>query len=289
MACTPVIFFIVAPDYTYMHSGVRCLHLLCHHLNRLRYRAYIGAPVTDPSLDTPAADTAMLERLRQDGVAEIVIYPEVTIGNPLNAARVVRYLLNTPGFFTGVGIEGYGADDFLIHFADEFLPAGSQSLKLRIPLVDQKVYRPPEEVVGREVFAVYTDRYQPDIASLPAWITDLEIVSRAAPRNPQMLASLYQRSRALVIGERSSAINEAIHCGCPVIIIPNDTFDHEPVVDFYDGHGLVVGFNEAGLEEATKTVPIARERYRVQFLGLDEAVHAFAKQACRHFGIELPE
>ena len=34
-------------------------------------------------------------------------------------------------------------------------------------------------------------------------------------------------------GERTSALNEAIHCGCPIIIIPNPTFDHEPVLDFY--------------------------------------------------------
>jgi hypothetical protein len=272
-----------------MHSGIRCLHLLCHHLNRLGYRSYVGTPVTNPNLNTPVADIEILERFRRDGLADVVIYPEITAGNPLNADRVVRYLLNKPGLFSGVGVAGYGANDFFLHFADEFVPSGLQSLKLRIPLVDQDVYRPAEQSVVRDVFAVYADRYQPDTASFPAWITNHEIISRAIPRDPATLADLYQRSRALIIGERSSAANEAIHCGCPVIIIPNEKFDHKPVIDFYDGYGFVVGFNEAGLEEATKTVPIARERYRVQFLGLDEAVHAFAKQACGYFGIELPE
>src|SRR5437588_2935093 len=93
----------LALGYSYMHSGVRCQHLLCHHLNRLGYRAYIGLhgrQVTNASLNTPAGDLDMLEQFRRDGVADIVIYPEVTQGNPLNAQRVVRYLLNRPGFFT---------------------------------------------------------------------------------------------------------------------------------------------------------------------------------------------
>jgi O-antigen biosynthesis protein len=284
----PVVFYIFALGYSYMHSGVRCLHLLCHHLNRLGYRAYIGLhgrQVTNASLNTPAGDLDLLERFRREGLADIVIYPEVTQGNPLDAQRVVRYLLNRPGFFTGVGVEGYGADDFFIHFADEFLPAGLKSRKLRLPLVDQEVYRPPERPVARAGFAVYADRYQPDTASFPAWITNYDIVSRAAPRDPQSLASLYQRSRALISGERTSALNEAIHCGCPVIVIPNPTFDHAPVLDFYDGDGFAVGFDQAALERATLTVARAQETYRTQFRGLDSAVHAFVERACKHFGL----
>ena len=281
----PVVFHVHAPHYTYMSSGIRCMHLLCHHLNRLGYRSYVNAPATNPSLNTPVADVQMLERFRQDGLADIVIYPEITEGNPLNAERVVRYLLNRPGVFTGVGVEGYGADDFFLHFADEFLPHGLKSLKLRIPLVDQDIYRPSERPVARDVFAVYADRYQPDIASLPAWVTSHEIISRAAPREPQSLASLYHRSRALIAGERSSALNEAIHCGCPVIVIPHEKFDHQPVVDFYDGNGFVVGFDQAGLETATKTVVRAQRKYRAQFRGLDKALHEFAQQACEYFGL----
>src|SRR5439155_5957130 len=131
------IFYVDAPDYTYMHSGVRCLHLLCHHLNRLGYRAYVGTQVTHPDLNTPHADASMLDQFRKDGLTDIVIYPEVVAGNPLKAKQVVRYLLNKPGYFTGVGMETYGTDDFYVHFADEFAPPGKNSLRLRIPLVDQ--------------------------------------------------------------------------------------------------------------------------------------------------------
>src|SRR5262245_30196898 len=76
-----VAFCVYSPDYTYMHSGVRCLHLLCHHLNRLGYRSYVTTQVTNPSLNTPVANTKMLERVRRDGIADIAIYPETTEGN----------------------------------------------------------------------------------------------------------------------------------------------------------------------------------------------------------------
>ena len=116
------IFYIYTPDYTYMHSGIRCLHLLCHHLNRLGYRSYVNTQVTNPNLNTPFADAAMLDQFRQDGLANIVIYPEVVAGNPLNAKYVVRYLLNRPGFFTGAGIETYGAADFFSTSPTNFSP-----------------------------------------------------------------------------------------------------------------------------------------------------------------------
>ena len=281
----PIVYIVHSPSYTYMHSGVRCLHLLCHHLNRLGYRSYINTQVINPNFETPVADTEVLERLRREGSVEIVIYPEVTNGNPLNAERVVRYLLNKPGYLTGVGVEGFGLGDFFIHYADEFLPPGLKSLKVRIPLVDQDVYRPPEQWTLRDLFAVYTVRYQPDMASFPAWVRNVETISRARPREPPALVELYHRSRALISGERTSAINEAIHCGCPVIIIPNEEFEHRPVVEFYGGHGLVVGFDEVGLERAAQSLDFARTRYRMQFQNWDEALHSFVKHSRKHFGL----
>jgi hypothetical protein len=279
------LFYVYTPDYTYMNSGVRCLHLLCHHLNRLGYRSYVNTQVTNPNLNTPFADAAMLDQFRQNGLADIVIYPEIIAGNPLNAERVVRYLLNRPGYFTGVGVEAYGDGDFFIHFADEFLPTGLKSLRLQIPLVDQDVYRLPEQPVTRDTFSIYAARYQPDIASFPAWVTNQEIISLSAPRTPQSLASLYQRSRAFISGERTSACNEAIHCGCPVIIVPNEKFNHKPVVEFYDGCGFCIGFDQDRLEHATNTLALARHKYQAPLLDLDQSIEAFAVNACKQFGL----
>ena len=125
-------FYIATPDYTYMHSGVRCLHLLCHHLNRLGYRAFVTTPKTHPELRTPYAEPPPPNRRS----SHIVVYPEVLEGNRYNSRRVVRYLLNKPGVLTAFGLEAYGGNEYFIHFLDAFRPEGLTSRQLRIPLVE---------------------------------------------------------------------------------------------------------------------------------------------------------
>lgn len=49
----------------------------------------------------------------------IVVYPESVVGNPLGAERVVRWLLNKPGTFSG-GRTGYSADDLYFYFQAAF-------------------------------------------------------------------------------------------------------------------------------------------------------------------------
>lgn len=49
----------------------------------------------------------------------IVVYPESVVGNPLRAARVVRWLLNRAGTFTE-GRTDYGADDLYFFFQAAF-------------------------------------------------------------------------------------------------------------------------------------------------------------------------
>jgi len=279
------IFYVVTPDYTHMHSGIRCLHLLCHHLNRLGYRSYVSTQVTNPNFNTPYADDSALDQFRQAGLMDIVIYPEVVSGNPLNAKQVVRYLLNKPGYFTGVGMETYGNGDFFVHFADEFAPPDKNSLRLRIPLVDQDVYRLPEKQNPRDTFAIYSDRYQPDTGNFPFWVKNQEIISRSAPRTPKALSELYQNSRALITGERTAACIEAIHCGCPVIMIPHDRFDHKPIVDYYGGYGFCIGLDIDRLSRATSTAHLARRKYRSLQRTTDRSIHAFARSACRHFDL----
>ena len=44
---------IDAPSYTYLHSGVICLHALCDRLNRLGVSAAVTARVVDPRSNTP--------------------------------------------------------------------------------------------------------------------------------------------------------------------------------------------------------------------------------------------
>jgi hypothetical protein len=276
---------IEAPGYTHLSSGVRCLHLLCDSLNRLGVRAAVTADVVDSRLNTPrpymgtiSDHPAILDR-------SIVIYPEVVAGNPLRAKNVVRYLLNIPGYFNDAGLETYGAEDYFLHFADEFCPPGLKSRRLRLPLVDTAVFTPPPHA-KRNGFLVYSARYQPDVAAFPDWIDNITMISSAAPRDPPAIAALYRSSRAFIVGERTAAIAEALHCHCPVIILPHAGFDYEPVVAFAGGLGLTVGFGKEGLARATETAPAFRAHYAAQFVDVDAAILEFVSDAARYFGLQ---
>ena len=99
-------YLIYTPSYNPQSGGIIVLHKLCHMLNKLGAHAFLFHDKidkvnyfnTNPEYLTPIADLSILN---QD---PIVIYPEIVIGNPLNAKHVVRWLLNRPGVIGGDGI-----------------------------------------------------------------------------------------------------------------------------------------------------------------------------------------
>jgi hypothetical protein len=276
---------IYAPKYTHLHSGVRCLHALCDHLNRLGVSAAVTASVVDPRANTPRINRLMLRLIPSLLDGSIVIYPEITKGNPLSAKHVVRYLLNKPGFFGGHGMESYGASEYFIHFAEEFRPDGLKSRLLRLPLIDTRVFTPPVPGSKRAGFLVYSDRYRPDTRSFPDWVGNPTEISRATPRDPPTLASLYQRSRALIVGERTAAIAEALHCHCPVILLAHSEFADQPIIASYAGSGLVLGFDQGGLVKAADAATTFPAIYAARFEEVDRSILEFVADAGCYFGL----
>ncbi len=110
-------YLVYAPPYDPDSGGCIFLHELVNALNalgqkamlwpwhqqppsgmvaalkaRLRRSRFQPAPfATNPALNTPVATPADFTR------SSIVVYPEVTLGNPLGARNIARWLLYTPG------------------------------------------------------------------------------------------------------------------------------------------------------------------------------------------------
>jgi hypothetical protein len=269
-------FVIHSPDYTYMHSGVRCLFLLCHHLNRLGYEAHITGRGAPTDLDAPHIDKAGIKAMRRQGRTDIVIYPEITEGNPLGGRRVVRYLLRKH-------IGEHGRGDYFVHYADEFQIEGISSRNLRIPLMDRTVFNSKGAAAERSGFLIYSVRKLPEFEAIPNWAKPYTVISRAEPRTPQALAELYRRSRALITIERTAAVGEALHCGCPVILIPNPGFDHESIIKGLFMAGLAVGWDQEALRRAERTVRFLPLLYRFRTRGLSGRIHRFVREAQAYF------
>lgn len=97
-------FIIYSPTYKNTSGGIIILHRLNTVLNCLGYISSIcefnnSIKVTN----------------------EIVIYPEIVKGNPLNATNVVRWELNKPGVVSNFTPE-YGKNDLIVSFIPPFNP-----------------------------------------------------------------------------------------------------------------------------------------------------------------------
>lgn len=122
-------FLIYAPPFDPDSGGSIVLHKLCDLLNRSNCEAYIYPAIpsfelnianfkqlekmigdmslivslsksykTNPDFITPVVESSFGDKAGDDWV---VVYPEVTFGNPLNAKNVIRWILYYPGIHTG--------------------------------------------------------------------------------------------------------------------------------------------------------------------------------------------
>jgi len=113
MSNQPATYVICAPSYSENNGGAMFLHGLADGLNAIGEQAVISpmGPLRKPALRTrvkqafrrpppfrlsgaPGTRLASRADLRAD---PIVVYPEVVLGNPLGARKVVRWLLYKPG------------------------------------------------------------------------------------------------------------------------------------------------------------------------------------------------
>ncbi|MBX9774031.1 MAG: hypothetical protein K2Y71_06420 [Xanthobacteraceae bacterium] len=255
--------WIDAPAYSPLSGGIRAMNLLCYHLNRLGFDAFIiNSPAkSDARVPLRYLTPAIIREQKRQRREPIVIYPEITVGNPRGAKFVVRYLLNRPGFLMPGAELSYGKDDYFIDHAREHAPAGVRSFDLFMPLVDRLHYFPPPTTSPRGGFVVFTNRAVVDPASFPDWLTPCAVLSIKTPISHAELGELYRHSRAMVIFERSIAIFEALFCGCPVICIGNENFNEETYHPRFRDTGLIWGWHEQELAAATEKTSRFRSIY----------------------------
>jgi hypothetical protein len=101
-------FTVVTPSYRRNSGGVWFLHFLCSQLNALGHKATVF-------IYTSEQVTNFGNFIGHDPDA-VVIYPEVITNNPLNAKKVVRYLLNKEAAIDGKPIN-WGKNDFTLSFS----------------------------------------------------------------------------------------------------------------------------------------------------------------------------
>lgn len=231
------------------------MHYLCHALNLAGEEAYSHNPNVHPDLRTPALSMDIIRSHQAAGRNPIVIYPEVISGNPMNAKHVVRYLLAPPSAYTDEPID-LQESDLVYTFGPSIVPAGWNASRLRIPLVDTRIFNTHGvDDKARRGSAVFFHRHLNNGGTLvPETANAIEISYRVQERSAEELAALFRSVTCLYIYEHSTVVFEALLCGCPVIFIVNDQSLPDPVPWLVDGHGVSWSLEPDAIAQAKATV-----------------------------------
>jgi hypothetical protein len=219
-------FIIWAVEYTHKSDEARAIHRLCHLLNEAGYSARLlpSRPdlpfATNPEWNTP---------LHFGPVGRsIVIYPEIVSGNPLNAERVVRWVLNLPGKPGGDACCADGEMGFV--YEPEWLSTVNRTLDtalapervLTVPILDPKhVY--PDPQIKKNIDCVFTYRGKHLRKRFP--ISNEHELVDVEENTPSMaaLGLLLRRTRTLYSYDHGSVVvREAMICGANVLVMDDD-------------------------------------------------------------------
>lgn len=257
-------YIVYAPAFDENVGGIIFLHELVNTLNQLGERAllwpaapshkrrrltrlkhaFFPPPFTlSPDLDTPVATPADLTG------SSIVIYPEIVLGNPLNARNVVRWLLYEPGLRNPYE---FGPNEMFFRVGEmSDLPAvtgGAPDLSM---WKVNRVYR-NENRKDRDGVC-YIVRKGEHKSRIPE--TEAPEAIQVDGKSHAEINEIFNRCHTFYSYDEATMYSQyAAICGCTSIVIPEL---YETRAEWVEGHGLA--------------------RYGVAY-GLDDIAHARATQ-----------
>jgi hypothetical protein len=193
-------FTVSVPPYSNKSGGLWYCHYLCHALNEIGHTATISfyEPPYRLNFDwnTP---------LGHDPEA-IVIYPEKCRGNPLNAKKVVRYLLAPEDFFDNTPI-AWQPTDFKLLFSK---PYAKDCNVLFYPISELNTFKPIDAPKKFNTFYVGKGHLRQQCQPLK----DCVEITRQWPQEKNELAKILQFTNIFFSYDEMSSTNlDAALCG----------------------------------------------------------------------------
>jgi len=172
----------------------------------------------------------------------IVVYPEITFGNPLRAKNVVRWLLHNPGFHNGKIF--YGQNELYFRYSKavkEFQFPGSKtsSIMLEILHAPFEHYSEPIHAVER-IGRAYSIRKGANRVQE----FDLEDAISIDGKSHLEIANIFRSVKTFISFDNLSLYSSlAVLCGCESIVIPEKGISEEKwQPDERRRYGIAYGF-----------------------------------------------
>ena len=192
-----------------------------------------------------------------------VVYSETVPGNPLNAGRVIRYLLNFPGNLGGP--RTFDPAELIVSYSQKISDSlGTQSRTLFLPAVDLDELPNRKDKASKKGSVVYAGKYnafigKPDYSALGDAVEIFRDGTRAQPREDVL--KLLNDSREVYLFENSTLATEALLLGTTCIFI-RSSFFYENITEFELGmDGIAFLGDQASIDRAHLTVDRYRARY----------------------------
>lgn len=228
------------PNYVPYSNGIKSLWYAAYLFSKNR-EVYVH-PYNGGEIEKYEAPINYKKLINKNKVIErddIVVYPDMVKGNPLNAKRVARYLMAKPYILNGEGVEK-GESDFLFSFSyavDRNLPQLNTLLPELKKLAKYKVDNKNKKVV------IYYGKCRISLAktAIKEIIKDFEcikIVTRTIPSNKEILyKEIAEASLFISFDPLSSLAYEANLVGTPTLLM-DDVFSE----DFKNFNQKMYGF-----------------------------------------------
>jgi len=198
----------------------------------------------------------------------VVIYPEVTFGNPLRAKNVVRWLLHNPGFHTGKIY--YGTNELHVAYSSaisKFQFPGSKTSSLTLEVIDIpfKFYYPPETYQSRSGIA-YSIR-KGKVVDAPFSIDDAILIDG---KSHFEIGEIFRSVEMFISYDPLTLYSSlAVLCGCNSVVIPSKGIHEEDwQPDARRRYGIAYGFENIGRSKSTAHLAL-------------EGLHAIEKDSTR--------
>lgn len=157
-----------------------------------------------------------------DAIDGITIYPELYKDNPLGVSRIVRYILSDR--YTKEELDPLG----MLYYFSKGLANGSKNVLL-LPSIDPKIFN-LNDVGERRLECKYIGRAS-GVMEIPESKDAIEI-TRDYPETQEEIAYLFKHSRVFYAYTITGLIQEAILCGCPVVLTLSDKTPRNFIEEF---------------------------------------------------------
>ena len=263
-------FLIFAPHYLENSGGPIALHRLCDIINRnggiafihplfesyeiniVNHEAEINKLTIEKKLFEPSYvfvvnpkyQTPIRHILndRTYGDDWVVIYPEITFGNPLGAKNVVRWLLHNPGFHTGKIY--YGQNEFHIRHNPIFKPFIFPNCKfsdqfLKVVDFNFDIYN-TEGVTEQRTGSAYCIR-KGNGKQLQHDLNNSVLIDG---KSHAEIADIFKRVQTFYSYDTATTYSHlAVLCGCDSVVIPDPgVSETEWRSNIEDRYGIAYGF-----------------------------------------------